>query len=131
MKKTGVLNHRLSGVIAAMGHTDSLVVADAGLPVPQEVERIDLAVSEGIPSVVDVLNAIASELKVEMLIVATELLETSPGLADAMRAVFPGVSMESVTHEEFKRRTRSARAIVRTGECTPYANVILVSGVIF
>lgn len=131
MKKTGVLNHRLSEVIATMGHTDSLVLADAGLPVPPGVERIDLAVSAGVPALLDVARAVATELQVERLIVASELVSRNPGLPDEIAALFPGATVDRVPHEDFKALTAKARAVVRTGECTPYANVILVSGVTF
>jgi D-ribose pyranase len=131
LKKQGVLNHRLAGVIAQMGHTDRLVIADAGLPVPKDVERIDLAVSPGLPTMLDVARAIAAELQVEQLIIATELSERNARLVGDIRELFPGVEIVDVPHEEFKQLTRDARAVVRTGECTPYANVILCSGVIF
>ncbi len=114
MKKTGLLNRPLSEIIAAMGHTDLLVVADAGLP-----------------PLLDVVRAIAGELQVEALTVADELLARDTALPDALRALLPDATPHHVPHEEFKRLTARARAIVRTGECTPYNNVILTSGVIF
>ena len=131
MKKQGVLNHRIADVIAQMGHTDRLVIADAGLPVPIAVERIDVAIAPGLPRMLDVVRAIASELQVEQLIVATELTEQNAKLLDDIREVFAGVPITEVPHEEFKMMSRDARAVVRTGECTPYANVMLCSGVIF
>lgn len=131
MKKLGVLNHRLSEVIATMGHGDMLVVADAGLPIPPGVERIDLAVSHGIPAMLDVTAAIASELQVERLIIASELIQKNSALADAIGELFPYASSSDCSHDDFKRLSERAKAVVRTGECTPYANVILVSGVIF
>jgi len=131
MKKTGVLHHELADVIAAMGHTDMLVVADAGLPVPLGVQRIELAIAPGLPGILDVVRAIAAELEVEGLIVAEELGSRNPGLEQAFQEIFPGASLTRLPHEAFKERTKSARAVVRTGECTPYANVILCSGVTF
>lgn len=131
MKKTGVLNHRLSEVIATMGHTDTLVLADAGLPVPRGVERIDLAVCAGVPALLDVARAVATELQVERLIVAAELVSRNPGLLDEIAALYPGAAVDRVPHEDFKALSAKARAVVRTGECTPYANVMLVSGVTF
>ena len=131
MKKTGILNHRLAEVIARMGHTQRLVIADAGLPVPPDVERIDLAVSAELPAAIDVVRAIASELQVEAMIVADELEEGNPTLATEFRDIFPLADCTSVPHDTFKQLTESAIAIVRTGECTPYANLILVSGVTF
>ncbi len=131
MKKTGVLHHQLSGVIATMGHGDLLVIADAGLPVPPGVERIDLAVTPGMPPMLAVTKAIATELQVERLVLADELETGDPEHARQIAALFPGAAIDHLPHTGFKRMTERARAVVRTGECTPYANVILVSGVTF
>ena len=131
MKKTGVLNHRLAEVIARMGHTQRLVVADAGLPIPSGIERIDLAVTPGLPAVIDVVRGIASEMQVEAIIVADELRQGNQALAQEFREIFPSADFSSVPHTTFKQLSETAVAVVRTGECTPFANVILVSGVTF
>lgn len=131
MKKRGLLNAPLSQVVAQMGHGDLLVIADAGLPIPAAVQRIDLAIRPGIPAFLDVLEAILDELHVEKAVVATETKDHSPTLYSALRERLGSIPVEHVSHETFKAMTASARAVVRTGECTPYANVILVSGVIF
>lgn len=131
MKLGGVLNHHLSMVIAEMGHTDGLTIADAGLPVPQGVDRIDLAVSPGVPTFAQVLKAVASELRVEEIVVAREASDRNPEVLRTIERIFPGVPVEAVPHDEFKVLTRETRAVARTGECTPYANCILRSGVIF
>ena len=39
--------------------------------------------------------------------------------------------VEVVSHDELKRLSQGARAAVRTGEFTPYANIVLFSGVVF
>lgn len=131
MKKQGILGHALSEVIASMGHTDLLVIADAGFPVSPGVQRIDLAVRCGLPSMMEVTRAIAGDLEVEAMTVADELLAREDALPEALRELFPGAPMQHLPHEEFKRLSQRARAVVRTGECTPYYNVILTSGVTF
>jgi D-ribose pyranase len=131
MKKSGVLNNQLSQVIAAMGHTDMLVISDVGLPVPPGVLCIDLAVTAGIPAFLDVVRTVATELEVERLIIATELQGRNGSLPAEVQACFPQAELESMPHEQFKALSENARAVVRTGECTPYANVILCSGVTF
>lgn len=130
MKKTALLNAALSQVIASMGHGDTLVIGDAGLPAPAGVPVIDLAVTRGLPDFMSVLKAVLAELQVEHHVLATELDERSPELAAQVKALGLA-SRRVVPHEEFKQRTRDARAFVRTGECTPYANIILSSGVVF
>ena len=127
MKKTALLNARISGLIAAMGHGDMLVIGDAGLPVPPGVEVIDLALVRGVPGVFDVLDAVLTELQVEGAILADE---AAPELSSAFRARDLG-HVETMPHDAFKIRTAAARAVIRTGECTPYANICLRAGVAF
>jgi D-ribose pyranase len=131
MKKRGILQHELSQVIAMLGHTDSLVIADAGLPIPPRVQRIDLAVTGGIPRFIQVLRAVLEDAQVERAVVAREMREKSPQLHGELVAALGTVPVDEVSHEELKQMTRQARAVVRTGEFTPYANIILFSGVVF
>lgn len=139
MKRTGILNPALSRAIASMGHTEAIVICDAGLPIPAGPERIDLALRPGIPAFGDVLAAIAAELRIERALIASEFEPRSPALHGELRRLLAAaaadqgaaIAVDAVAHEDFKRATLTARAIVRTGECTPYANVILYSGVPF
>ena len=131
MKKIGILNQPIASIIAGLGHTDTLVIADAGLPIPPETRRIDLALTEGIPSFLDTLRVVLTEMEVERAIVAEEMLDSSPQVYEAVKEMLGDVPIETVTHLIFKERTRSARAVIRTGEFTPYANVILTAGVVF
>ncbi len=131
MKKTTLLQSELSYVIATMGHMDMLVIADAGLPIPAETARIDLALTKGVPGATQTLRAVLDELKVEKIILAEEVKEHNPKFLADVRELLPNVPAEFVPHEDFKARTKFARAVVRTGEFAPYANIILVSGVVF
>lgn len=132
MRKTVLLNSNISSVISRMGHTDMLTVGDCGLPIPDGVERIDLALKKGVPAFLDVLDTILEELCVERIILAEEIKTASPEMHAAILARFgEGVQVEYVPHAQFKRQSAQSKAIVRTGECTPYANVILCSGVTF
>lgn len=131
MKKTTLLNSELSSVIAQMGHTDTLTVGDCGLPIPQETRRIDLALRKGIPGFLDTLDTILEELCVQEIILAEEIKEVSPELWEKTLQRFSEVKVTYVSHEELKELTKKSRAVVRTGETTSYANVILVSGVTF
>ena len=131
MKKTALLHSDLSYVIATLGHLDTLVIADAGLPIPAETVRIDLALTQGVPGAIQTLKVVLDEMKVEKVIFAEEAKDRNPGFLAEVQGLLPGVPVEFVTHSEFKSRTANARAVVRTGEFAPYANVILVSGVVF
>jgi D-ribose pyranase len=128
MKKIGILNKDISEVVASLGHMDTIVIADAGLPIPPETQCIDLALTKGIPTFLDTLRAVLVEMHVEKAIVAEEMLEVSPKVYEAIKEMLRDVLIETVTHLIFKEQTRSARAGIRTGEFTPYANVILVAG---
>ena len=131
MKKIGILNKDISEVIAGMGHLDMLVVCDAGLPIPAHVRRIDLAMHAGSPAFVDVVRDIAKELQVERIILAEETGTVSPHIESAVVNIFDAARVDKIPHERFKELSHQAVAVVRTGEFTPYANIILVSGVVF
>jgi len=131
MKKNGILNPQLNRVISEMGHRDMLIIADAGLPIPKEVERVDLTLKNGIPSFTEVLRAVLSELEVEEAYVAKEIKEKNPQTLNLVSSLIGIGEVKFITHEELKKLSKQARAIVRTGECSPYANIILISGVTF
>lgn len=134
MKRSLLLHAELSQVIAALGHGEMLVLGDAGLPIPSGPGaplRIDLAVCPGIPSLAEVLKAVASELAIESAFIATEALvndgcDLPPWYTNQLN-----LTPKKVSHAEFKILCAASRAMVRTGECTPYANIILVAGVTF
>ena len=131
MKRSPLLHADLSHLIATLGHGDMLVLGDAGLPIPDGPRRIDLALTQGIPAMQDVLRAVLSEMQVERAVLARETLDATggglPSWCDGQLAVVP----ETVSHEELKQLSQRARAVVRTGECTPYANIVLIAGVTF
>lgn len=132
MRRAGLLHAELSRVIAAMGHTDTLVIADVGLPVPRGVPCIDLALLPGLPSFAQVFDAICDELAVESATFAEEIHQKNPTLvALADRLKHSGMPVDEISHANFKQQCAHAVAIVRTGETSPYANVILHAGVTF
>ncbi|MEU9823230.1 D-ribose pyranase [Pseudonocardia alni] len=127
MRRHGILHSRLAGLLAALGHTDRFVIGDAGLPVPPGVEVVDLAVVPGVPSFTAVLDAVLAEVVVEHAVLAVEALGGPAGNAITDR--LPHAA--TVPHAELKNLCRDARFVVRTGEATPYANVVLGAGVAF
>ncbi len=126
-----MLHARLLTVLAELGHTETLVIADAGLPIPPVVERIDLALVPSVPGFVETLRAVLGELAIESAVVAEEMATRSPDLYSQTVQLLDGRQVRTIPHEELKRLTASARAVVRTGETTPFANVVLVAGVTF
>jgi D-ribose pyranase len=132
VKRAPLLHAELSQVIAALGHGDMVVIGDAGLPIPDGPRRIDLALTPGIPRVADVLKAVLSEMQVERALIAREAIGQLPAgklpaWCEGQLAAMP----ETVSHEELKRLSARAKAVIRTGECTPYANIVLCAGVTF
>lgn len=131
MKKIGILNRDISDVVASMGHTDLLTICDGGFPVPPETRRIDLALKGNMPRFLDVLDVVLEELVVEKVFIASETARVSPAMFEEMKKRFPGVEIELLPHVEFKKLAKTARATIRTGEFTPYSNIILQSGVVY
>jgi D-ribose pyranase len=131
MKRDRILNPELISAIASLGHTEYMVIGDAGLPIPDGITIIDLSVVKGIPAFMDVLRAVAEELVIQSFIYASEMNSVNPALAEEVKKALPGIPNATVTHEEFKNHTGKAKIIVRTGECSSFANIILVGGVNF
>lgn len=131
MKRTALLHAELSRLIASLGHGDLLVIGDAGLPVPSGVACIDLAVTANLPRMHDVLAVVLQEMAVEAAVLADELAVRNADVHGRLLALLPGIPIETLPHTAFKDATRQARAVVRTGEFSPYANVMLRSGVVF
>ncbi|MEO5686224.1 MAG: D-ribose pyranase [Burkholderiaceae bacterium] len=131
MKRTTLLHAELSEVIARLGHGDLLVIGDAGLPIPDGPRRIDLAVSANVPRFIDVLCAVLAEMQVEGAVAAEELAQANPVIRAQLLDKLGATPLATLSHEQFKAATRGARAIVRTGEFSAYANVILRAGVVF
>jgi D-ribose pyranase len=128
MKRGGILNPTLSHLLASTGHTDYFTVCDRGFPVPDGPERIDLALVDDIPTVLDVLTAVNAEWSLDRVLIAHEMVAISPDRVAEMRALLRDIPFERVSHGQLKRLAQSARATVRTGDTVPYANIIVVSG---
>jgi D-ribose pyranase len=128
MKKIGIINASISTVIAHLEHSDMLTVADAGLPIPPTTQRIDLALKPGTPGFLETLEVVLSEMYVEKAYVSEDILTASPHIYAGVQELLGEVHIEALPHLEFKKLTGSTKAIIRTAEFTPFANVILVAG---
>ena len=131
MKRDRLLNREIVAEVAALGHTEYLCIGDCGLPAPKGVKVIDISVRAGMPSFLDVLDAVCDELVVESIVLASEIDEKNPSLSREMEKRFGDRPIEKIPHEEFKKRTEKAKCMIRTGENQPYANVLLIGGVNF
>lgn len=129
MKREGILNAGLAGSIARLGHTDLVVVCDCGLPIPPGPEVVDLAFRFGVPSFETVLSGLLEEIVVEGATAAEEVESQNTHSRDLLKTLLPDLVL--VSHEELKRMVAGTKLVVRTGEATPYSNVILRCGVPF
>ena len=137
MKRQGILNSDISRVLSYMGHTDTICIGDCGLPIPDETERIDLAVRFGQPSFMEVLREVGADMKIEKIVLAEEIKSQNPEVLQEIEQFFAEnetgfkPKVEFVLHSDLKQMTKTCKAVIRTGEPTPYANIILQSGCIF
>ncbi|TFD26163.1 D-ribose pyranase [Cryobacterium cryoconiti] len=127
MKRRGILNADLSGALARLGHTDVVLLADCGMPIPAGVPVIDLALVHGVPRFEQVLDALLEEMVFQHCVAAEEAKTAPAGtwLADRFDAI------EYISHSELKQLSASAKLFIRSGEATPFANAALVCGVSF
>ncbi|WP_418308699.1 D-ribose pyranase [Phascolarctobacterium succinatutens] len=132
MQKGGMLNSSIAKVLADLGHTDTIVIGDCGLPVPAGVQKIDLALKPGTPSFLEVVEEVAKNMVIEKVEIAAEMEGRNPAVYNAMKQLFTEEQwIIDEDHEAFKEATKHAKCIIRTGEITPFANVILHSNVFF
>ena len=131
MKKFGIINARLAGYIAGLGHMDQFMIGDGGMPIPAGVPIVDLAVCGGVPTFKQVMDAVLKETEVEFYTVAEEIKEYNPELLAYIEESLPGVERRMVPHTGLKELSRQVKFAIRTGEFTPYPNIILRAGVAF
>ena len=131
MKKRGILNAQLSYLLAALGHKDLFMIGDAGMPIPEGVEVVDLVLTAGVPTFKQVLDSVLDEVQVEGYYLAHEIKEFNPELEEYIKVGLPEAEVEYMPHEDLKKFSGKCRFAIRTGEFSPYPNVILRAGVVF
>jgi D-ribose pyranase len=131
MKKRGIINGQLAGHIAMLGHMDTFLIGDAGMPIPDGIPIVDLALCGGIPTFEQVLHAVLEETQVEYYYLAEEILEKNKKLHESICKELNNVPSEMMPHSEFKKLTKTVKFAIRTGEFSPYPNIILRAGVVF
>lgn len=130
MKEHGILNSEISKRLSDLGHTDLIAVGDCGLPIDSD-KKIDLALKLGEPKFIDVLELLLEDFGCEHYILASEIKEKNPDQEAAIKNLLDGVSSEYISHEDFKKKLDDVKFVIRTGENTPYSNIILRSKNIF
>lgn len=128
MKKGGITHPELSFMVASLGHTDYLVLADRGYPIPDQITRINLGFMDDHPTTLDVLRALSLEMDIDRLIITQEMADVSPQRVKVLQENYPDLRIEKVSHSEFKQLTTGAKGAIKTGDTCPYGNLIAVSG---
>ncbi|WHQ77990.1 D-ribose pyranase [Latilactobacillus curvatus] len=131
MRKTQVINSQISNVISNMGHFDTMSIGDAGMPVLAGTQKIDVAIENGVPSFIQVLKNVLTELEIQKVYLANEIKTANPAQLEQIKKVIGETPIEFIDHAQMKQDLGQAKAFVRTGEMTPYSNIILESGVVF
>lgn len=130
MKRNGILNAQLSGAIATLGHTDLLMVVDAGFPIPTTANRVDLAIAENLPDLRTVLRLVSDELVIQGVVRAEDVVSNNPRLDDFLLATFPDAEFTTLSHASvLSDLAFKAKVIVRTGAFEPWGNIGLICGV--
>lgn len=131
MKKRGIINAQLAGYIAALGHMDTFLIGDAGMPIPAGVPIVDLALCGGVPTFKQTMDAVLDEAVVEGYTIAKEIVENNPELYAYIGEKLPNAEVEMISHTDLKAMTKNCKFAIRTGEFTPYPNIVLRAGVAF
>ncbi|MDO4308491.1 MAG: D-ribose pyranase [Eubacteriales bacterium] len=131
MKKRGIINAQLAGLIAGLGHKDTFMIGDGGMPIPKGIEIVDLALCGGVPTFRQVMDAVLDETEVEHYTIAEEIVEKNPELLSYIRESLPNAESEMISHTDLKEMSKTIKFAIRTGEFTPYPNIILRAGVAF
>lgn len=131
MKKSGIINVELSRLIAGLGHTDKFIICDGGLPLPWDMHIVDLALCGGIPSFNQVFDAVINEVATEYYYLSEDIQAKNPEILKHIQVGMSGVAHEFIKHCDFKEMSKSVKFAIRTGEFTPFANVIITAGVSF
>ena len=129
MRETGIVNREICDILSTLGHTDEMIVCDAGFAIPSGVRTIDISLAENRPTVPEVLAELRKHFSVEKLVISEETKKVVPSRFKELTKSFgKGVGLEIITQPAIRARARTVKAIIRTGDFTAYSNILLVSG---
>lgn len=131
MKKSGIINAELSKLIAGLGHTDKFIICDGGLPLPWDMHVVDLALCGGVPTFKQVYDAVMNEVATEYYFLSEDIQEKNVPILELIKSGMPGIDFKYLKHTDFKEMSKTVKFAIRTGEFTPFANVIITAGVAF
>jgi D-ribose pyranase len=128
MLKSGILNPAINSLLSRVRHTNTLVIADRGFPYWPEIETVDISLIDDIPRVLDVIAAIRPNFVIGATFMAEEFRSSNtPQTHLAFSQALLGIQIAYEPHVEFKKRVPGAIGLIRTGDTTQYANIIIES----
>jgi D-ribose pyranase len=138
MRHGALLNGPLTALIGDLGHSDKIMIVDAGWPIPKDL-RYDICLTHGIPRLTDVFSVVAEELSIEKVIIDAEMQNHDPQVYSEVHRIIAGaaaasgepIEVDNEPHVTFKEHAKSVKGIIRTGECIPYCNLVIVAGLAF
>jgi len=129
MTTKGILNPHILSLLARVRHTNALVIADRGFPFWPHIETIDISLLDNIPTVLQVLMAVRGNFHATQAFMAGEFAQhNTPAARKTFAKALAGVPTTFEPHIQFKLRVPNAIGLIRTGDTTQYANMILISG---
>jgi len=129
MRETGIVNRDICDVLSTLGHTDELIVCDAGFAIPMGVRTVDISLAENVPTVPEVLSELRKHFSVEKIVISEETRRVVPSRFNALAKAFgKGMAVEIISQTAMRARAKNVKAVIRTGDFTAYSNVLLVSG---
>lgn len=128
MLRTGILNPQLNSLLSRVRHTNTLVIADRGFPFWPQIETVDISLVDDIPTVLEVLRAVRANFTAGRVFMAEEFERSNtPATCSQFVQALDGIALSKEPHVEFKKRVPYAIGLIRTGDTTQYANLILES----
>lgn len=128
MRESGIVNREINDVLSTLGHTDEMMVCDAGFAIPNGIRTVDISFSENKPTVPEVLEELRRHFSVERVVISADTQEKMPTRFQELAEAFDNVQIDVVPQAELRARAKGVKAIVRTGDFSAFSNVLLVSG---
>ena len=129
MRETGIINNDICDILSGLGHTDEVIVCDAGFAIPLGVRTADISLAANKPTVPEVLAELKKHFSVEKLVISEETRKVVPTRFKQLAGAFgKGMPVEIISQNDLRARARHVKAVIRTGDFTAYSNILLVSG---
>lgn len=127
MLRSGILNPRILELVARIRHTNTLVIADRGFPYWPQIETVDISLIDDVPTVMQVFDALQENFVLGSVWVAEEFKAHNSAEKLAALQSSTGDKLHFESHLQLKERVPHAIGLIRTGDTTQYANLVIES----